>query len=363
MVTTASRRIEKLKEKISQSNLDGVVILHGDNRRYYSGFSGSNGILIISSKKNYLITDGRYQEQAAIESPDFEIVMISREEGKDLMTTFSRLLSSIEIGKNLGFEADTVSVKSYDSSFKKLTEFNFIPADDIIRSFRYRKEPDELNEIRKAIEIAEKSYREIEQMFAAGVTERRVAAELEYYMRMNGAMKASFDVIVGSGPNSALPHAKVSDRVFQLGDSVVIDWGAISESGYCSDMTRTIFIGRPNDEMLSVYRVVYGAQLYALDAVKPGVTTGELDSIARKIITDAGYGEYFSHGLGHGVGTVVHEGISVSEGRTEVLEPGMVITIEPGIYLPGKGGVRIEDMVLVTETGSEILTSLPKINY
>jgi len=357
-----SKRVKNLQEELKNKGLDWALVLQPENRRYYSGFTGSNGWLVITQQDKFIITDGRYFEQAAKEAPLFELIKTSSSQGKDLMAALVDFAPRLP-GKTVGFEASTVSYKQYKSMTEKLPGFKFVEADKTIESFRYYKDNSELASIREAIRLAEDAFKLIEDRIKPGITERELAAELEYQMKLAGSRKESFDTIVAFGPNAALPHAQPSDYVLVPGEPITVDWGAMTTDGYLSDMTRTFFIGEPNPEMLKVYRTVMEAQLAALDAMKPGMTTNEVDAVAREHIKKAGYGEFFSHGLGHGVGLAIHESPTLKEGGDEVLRPGMVVTVEPGIYMPGKGGVRIEDMVLITESGKEILTSLPKIKY
>jgi Xaa-Pro aminopeptidase len=364
MTGTSSKKIEKLKSDIQNNDLDGVIIFSSQNRRYYSGFSGSNGWLLISPKHGqHIFTDGRYYEQALKESPHFKLNRLRSEDGKDIVTGFIRFMKEHFHTGRLGYEGNTLTVKQYQKLIAELPNILLEPTDDLISSLRVIKEPEEIEEIKKAVYQAETAFKQIEEKIKPGISERELGAELEYRMKLAGAKKTSFEPIVASGVNSSFPHARPSDKILVEGDPVTFDWGAETDKGYCSDMTRTLFIGKPDDTMLEVYRVVLDSQLAVLDKIGQGMTTGQADEIARKIITDAGYGEYFSHGLGHGLGIAVHEAPTVRNEDNTVLEPGMVVTVEPGIYIPGKGGVRIEDLVLITKDGCEVLTSLPKIHY
>lgn len=355
-------RVKNLKEKLENAGVDSMLIVNPHNCRYYSGFTGSNGWLWITKKNAYIITDGRYFNQVAREAPDFELMKTPQGEGKKLYLTFSRKVKEENAAGRIGFEAQTLTVELFENIRKNLDGVEFVPCDDAIQQARLIKTRWEVEKIRRAVKIAEEAFGNTRGCIKPGATEREIAALLDYNIKMAGGRKESFDTIVASGTNGAYPHAKTTDRKLQEGDAVTIDWGALCD-GYVSDMTRTVFVGKPNKDVLEIYRVVYEAQVKALDAVKPGITSGELDAVAREIIENAGFGKYFSHGLGHGVGLAVHEGPTLNRNVDIVLETGMVVTVEPGIYIEGRGGVRIEDMALVTPDSREVLTSLPKIKY
>jgi len=355
-------RLEKLRSKMKEENVDSVLITRPENRRYYSGFTGSNGWLVITKDSALIITDGRYFEQVKHEAPIFTLFKAEQSYDKSTINAMSQLVENYPVGKTMGYESSILPVAIYNELLKALDEIEFTPFDGEIENAREIKDPYELELIKKAVHIAEEGFRQIEGKIKAGVTERELSAELQYRMKLAGAEKEAFDVIVAGGNNSALPHAKVSDYELNDGDPVVIDWGA-KVGGYHSDMTRTLFIGEPSEKMREIYKTVFEAQKKALDAVKPGMSTGEVDAVARDYISSAGYGDYFVHGLGHGVGLAIHERPPVKKDDTTILQPGMVATVEPGIYVPGIGGVRIEDMVLITLDGKEILTSLPRIMY
>ena len=352
-------RIEKLRKSMKEKNVDSVFISSYENRRYYSGFTGSNGWLVITGNSLNIFTDGRYIEQVKHEAPLYTLVVSDQSYQKAMLEAFSSFASSHPLGKKIGFEMGMMSVSLYSELLGRVNNSEFVAFGEEIRSPRDYKDPVEIEMIRRAVKIAEEGFQAIEAKFISGATERELAAELQYRMKLAGADNESFDTIVGSGENGAMPHAKVSDRVLKEGDAIVVDWGAIAD-GYNSDMTRTLFVGKPEGKMKEVYEIVLEAQMKVLKNLKPGMKTGEADAIARDHIKAAGYGKEFGHGLGHGVGLAVHEMPSLKEGMETVLQPGMVVTVEPGIYLPGIGGVRIEDLVVITEDGCEVLTSLPK---
>lgn len=344
---------------MAEMNVDSVFICGYENRRYYSGFTGSNGWLVITCDSLNIFTDGRYIEQVKQEAPLYTLILADQSYQKAMLEAFSCFITAHPVGKKMGFEMGTMTVSLYSDLLSRVNCFEFVAFDEEIRSPRDFKEPEEIEMIRRAVKIAEEGFNAVKTKFVSGSTERELAAELQYRMKLAGADNESFDTIIGSGENGAMPHAKISDRELRDGDAVVVDWGAIVD-GYNSDMTRTLFAGKPEGKMKEVYEIVLKAQMKVLKNLKPGMKTGEADAIAREHIKAAGYGKEFGHGLGHGVGLAVHEMPSLKEGMQTVLEPGMVVTVEPGIYLPGIGGVRIEDLVVITKDGCEILTSLPK---
>ena len=354
-------RIENLRASMNEKKVDAVFISSYENRRYYSGFTGSNGWLLITPDKSYIFTDGRYFEQVKKEAPLYELVKADQSFQKAMLVALEQLLADNPINGKLGFESHFMSVSLYGELLNalKMDNTDFYPFDEEIRGPRDVKDSDEIELLKNAVKVAEKGFLQIKDKFIPGMTERELASKLDYNMKLAGAEKESFDTIVGSGENGALPHAKISDRKLQEGDTVVVDWGAVVK-GYHSDMSRTLFIGKPQGKMKEVYEIVLKAQLKVLENIKPGMTTGEADAIARDHIKAAGYGKEFGHGLGHGVGLAIHEMPSLKEGMDMVLKPGMAVTVEPGIYLPGVGGVRIEDLVIITEDGCDVLTSLSK---
>ncbi|MCD4784375.1 MAG: Xaa-Pro peptidase family protein [Candidatus Eremiobacteraeota bacterium] len=362
LIESIVTRLKKLRSKMQQENINSVLITGEKNRQYYSGFTGSNGWLVITGDSALVITDGRYFEQVGREAPLFTLVKAKQSYRKSIIDAMSEIVENHPVGKTMGYESSILSVAIYNELLKALPDIKFAPFDNEIESTREIKEPAEIEIIKKAIQIAQEGFKQIESKVKAGATEREISAELQYRMKLSGADKEAFDIIVAAGKNSALPHAKVSDCKLKEGDPVVIDWGAKVE-GYHSDMTRTLFVGKPSDKMREIYNTVFEAQRKALDVIGPGMSSGEVDAVAREHISSAGYGDYFVHGLGHGVGLAIHERPSVKKDDKTILQPGMVATVEPGIYVPDLGGVRIEDMVLITPDGKEILTSLPIMKY
>jgi Xaa-Pro aminopeptidase len=347
--------IQKLLEKLYESNVDGALVSSYANVLYYSGFTGSNGTLLIFKDSLYLITDFRYVEQAKIESPRFNVIEASAEKASE----FINCVCSENGIKTIWFEDEHIPYKTYRNLSEALKAAELVPANDGISSTRVVKTDSEISIMRRAASLADSALTYISKLIKTGMTEKQAALEIEIYLRRNCGVKAAFDIIVASGRNAALPHAQPTDKLIGANDHVIFDFGAVID-GYRSDMTRTLIIGDPEPEVLKIYNIVLEAQLKALHALKPGVVGKEIDRIAREHIEQNGYGKYFGHGLGHGVGLNIHEGPRLSEKSTDVLEVGMVVTIEPGIYLPGVGGVRIEDMVVITENGMENLTSSPK---
>lgn len=347
-------RVERLRELFAPEGVEGLMVSKPENRAYLSGFTGSAGILLITERDAFLVTDFRYEEQAAAQAPDFKVV----KHGAQMMESLKELLDSAGV-RRIGFERDFVTFGTYEQYRDKLAPVELVPVDGVTEKLRLKKDASEIETIRKAVAIGDEAFNHILKFIEPGQREEDIALELEFAMRKAGAQGRSFDIIVASGPRSSLPHGVASDRVVQDGEFIEMDFGCVYR-GYCSDMTRTVVLGEPDEKQREIYEIVLEAQLAALDAARPGITGTELDAVARKIIADRGYGENFGHGLGHGVGRVIHEGPRVSLQGDQILEPGMVVTIEPGIYIPGWGGVRIEDMVVITETGREVLTGSPK---
>ena len=338
-------RCKKLLQSAGEVGIDAVMIISPINRTYFSGFTGSNGVLLITERSRILFTDFRYTIQAKEQTGGvFEV--------REVSGPISYELISAELEKqncvNCGYEEDFMTVRQYAQYRKMKAEMNAVTS--IISSIRMVKTEDEIEKLIAAQNIADRAFGELLGMLQPGMTEREVAMELEYFMKKFGADEPSFDTIVGSGPNGALCHAMPSDRKLTHGDMVVIDFGA-RKDGYCSDMTRTIAIGEPCEELQKIYKIVREAQALTLRGVKPGMEGKKLDAIARDCITARGYGDCFGHSLGHGFGLEVHEGPAASVRSVDVLRPGNTITVEPGIYVEGLGGVRIEDCLIVTETG------------
>lgn len=348
-------------------SLDALILTDGYNIHYLSGYKGHCGMLLITHDRRIIFTDSRYTEQTRIEAPSFECIDIGLD---GYYNSIARVLNEIfgaESNKKLrlGFEDEEISYKKYFQINKSLgeklsCEFCLFAMGDKIDALRMVKDEEELDLIAKAEEIGDRAFTDILNYIKPGITEREVALRLEYTMKSLGASGLSFDTIAASGENSSLPHAVPTDRVLRDGDFLTMDFGCIYE-GYCSDMTRTVFIGTNiDDEQQTVYDTVLKAQNAALSMIRAGIKCSDVDACARDIISDMGYGDYFGHGLGHSVGLFIHEEPRCSRKCDTILEAGMLMTCEPGIYLPGRFGVRIEDLVVVTEDGCTNLTQSPK---
>ena len=348
------KRLQKLRTKLTEKGIDGIFISQPENRFYLSGFDGSAGYLLITSKNAILATDFRYIEQVKVQAPDYQIFQITG----NVSDWFRRLLAELTL-KRLGFEAEDITFAMYrqlsETLNKVKSSLQLVPLDGLVESLRAVKEPEEIELITRAVEITDKAFEYIKGIIHAGMTEKEVAWELEKFQRVKGSQALPFDIIVASGPNSALPHAKPAERKIDAGEPIVIDMGA-RVGGYCSDFTRTLCLGEPDDTFKKVYDTVLGAQLAAIALIKEGMTGKEADSFARTVIEEAGYAEAFGHSLGHGVGLAEHEQPRLASTSTEPLTSGMVFSIEPGIYLPGWGGVRIEDLALMENGEIRILT-------
>lgn len=349
-----SQRLKKAREALERHEIDALLISSPYNRRYVTGFTGTAGWAVITQGQAWLVTDFRYTQQAEQQAREFEVVQY---EGQPLELIREKLNA---VGaKKLGFEKHHVPYADYESYERTFGGIELFPTGHIVEKLRGIKDEAEQRCIRKAIEITEKAFEFILGYMKPGVSEREVAAELEYFMRKNGAISSAYPAIIASGARSALPHGIASDKLLGMNEFVTLDFGANVE-GYCSDLTRTVFIGKPTERHREIYRVVLEANRSALEGLKPGMTGKEGDSLARDYISSCGYGEYFGHGLGHAFGLEIHEPMRFSQQTEDILEPGMIMTVEPGIYLPDYGGVRIEDDILVTETGIEVLTTSNK---
>ncbi|MDD7185187.1 MAG: aminopeptidase P family protein [Oscillospiraceae bacterium] len=348
-------RLERLFENLPE-DVDSVLITSDINRRYFSGMKSSAGTVIAFREKAYLVIDFRYIEKARKTVKNLEVI-----EQKNLVSQISELLKKHN-ALNIAIESKTMTVSELAVWKSKLSKVSIIDTDMLsneIEHLRAVKDDSELECIRKAQEIAEKAFEKIIGFIRPDVTERQVALELNRIMFEEGAEDISFDTIVLSGKNTSMPHGVPSGKKIQNGEFVLMDFGAVY-NGYHSDMTRTVCVGEPSPEMRKVYDIVLKAQLSALDYAKAGITGSQLDSVARKIISDAGYGECFGHALGHSVGLEIHEFPVSSPNSNTVLRAGNIMTIEPGIYIEGKFGVRIEDFVILNENSCENLTKCAK---
>ncbi|MCC5467720.1 M24 family metallopeptidase [Pelosinus sp. Bkl1] len=345
-------RLIKLRKFMNEHKLECMLIQKPENRHYFSGFSGSAGILLISNHSNLLLTDFRYIEQATMQATQYEIVRYHTV-GK----TLAEMINKLGVFQ-IGFESDFVTYDGHQELINNLHSVNLVPVQ--LDALRMVKDENEIASIKKAVEIADNAFSRIVSFIKPGMTEQEVALELEYYMRKFGAEKPAFDTIMASGRRGALPHGRASEKIIELGDFVTMDFGAVYQ-GYHSDITRTICMGKATAKQKEIYEIVLAAQLAGVQAVAPGKIGKDVDTVSRNIIIDAGFGEFFGHGLGHGLGLNIHEEPRLSPANIHtVLLRNMVVTVEPGIYLPDWGGVRIEDTVLVSDEGCQILTASSK---
>ncbi|MGI6038475.1 MAG: M24 family metallopeptidase [Limnochordia bacterium] len=343
-------RLRRLREKIG--HLDGVIISDSFNRRYLSGFTGSAGFLFITAEKAIIAVDFRYVEQAKLQAPHFQVYHYpTPREG------INKLLADEGL-KKVGFEALHTSYSQYQEWVGDNDQIQWEPLVGIVEELRLCKDEDEINKIKKAAQLTDAGFEHILGFLKPGVSEREIALELEFFLRREGADKMSFDPIIGSGPNGARPHARPGERTLEVGDLVVLDFGVLYQ-GYCSDMTRTVVIGEASQEQRERYELVLRAQKAGVAAVRPRPAK-EVDGIVRQYFIDEGLGDHFGHGLGHAVGLEIHEDPRLTPQSEHMLEAGNVVTIEPGLYFPGWGGIRIEDLVLVTEDGYEVFSQSPK---
>jgi len=347
-------RVKRLRAQLSGAEDAAMIVASGVNRRYLSGFTGTSGVLLLTGERAALLTDFRYQEQAPLQAIGFDIII----HGPDLKATIAETLKSWGVARLL-FEDEHVTYAEHAAWREALAPLELAPAGSVVEKLRELKDEDELAVMRAAADVADRAFSHILGFIRPGVAEIAIAAELEMFMRKSGATGPSFDTIVASGERSAMPHGVASGRTVGAGEFVTLDFGAYYQ-GYCSDLTRTLFVGRPTDKHREIYEIVKEAQAYALEHLKPGMTGREGDALTRDIISRYGYGDNFGHGTGHGLGMEIHESPRLSRTCDTVLQPGMVVTVEPGIYVPGFGGVRIEDDVVMTDTGIQILTRSSK---
>lgn len=345
----------RVQDILKKKNIDAILISNGKNMRYISGFTGETGYVYISDKRHAVITDFRYTIQAETEAEGYEVITIGN---GGYSETLNDVLATDGV-KRLGFEACDMLFADYQRLKDDLAGVEFVPVGNEITAMRRIKTPQELEYIKTAEAIGDKVFTEILDFIKPGMTEIEVAARIEYLLKVNGAEGISFNAIVASGINSSMPHAVPSHKKIEKGDFLTMDFGCVY-NGYCSDMTRTIVIGKASDKQKEIYNLVLKAQLAALDFIKAGYKGKEVDKVARDIIYGAGYEGCFGHGLGHSVGLNIHENPRLSMLEEDIIEAGMTETIEPGIYIKGFGGVRIEDLVVVTEDGCVNFTKSEK---
>lgn len=335
---------------LNKKNLDAIIITGSENLYYFSGFSGGEGFLVITRQGKYLLVDGRYTIQAKNQAKDSYVT-----EYKD---SPYRLISDMKFDK-IGFEDKKISYNMFKQLYRVMPAVTMLGISDDLTDIRKIKSEQEISNIKTAEKIGDMAFSHIKKYIKPGISERDIALELEFFMRKNGAERLSFDTIVASGENSALPHAQVTDRKIKNGDFVLMDFGCVYK-GYCSDMTRTVAVGYADDKMKKIYETVLKAQTEAIKKLKPGTLSKTVDKTARDIIENAGFNGLFSHSLGHGVGLEIHEHPNLSPKSDEILSAGNVVTAEPGIYIENYGGVRIEDLLVIRENGYENLTHSDK---
>jgi len=353
------KRLNKLRLKLAELGIESLLVSKRENILYLSGFDGSAGFLIIGKERNILATDSRYLEQAGEQAPDFEIYKINN----SIKEWLPALALDLEIS-GLGFEVSDITFGRYQEieNALKIKDISLVPTKGIVEDLRLLKEADELKNIEEAVRISDAAFEDIMGKIDVGMTEEEVAWEIENYMRQRGSQPLPFYIIVASGPNSARPHMKPTKRRIKEGEPVIMDFGA-RINGYGSDLSRTICLGEPDDSFVKIYNSVLKAQQAAIEGIKDGMNGSQADAIARQIISKRGYGENFIHSLGHGLGIEPHESPRLGPGSEDTLENGMIFTIEPGIYIPGWGGVRIEDTVIMEYGKIRVLSRAKKIKY
>ncbi|KRQ86846.1 putative peptidase [Caloramator mitchellensis] len=348
------KRLENFRARFDELGIDAALVYGDYNRNYLSGFTGHESFSVILKDKAYFLTDGRYIEQANAEVVGYEVI----EYKPPIHNAIKELLLENNV-KVLGIEEDRMTYSDYFTYKELLEDIQIVKLSQTIEKLRMIKEEEEIELIAKAASIADMAFEHIIKFLKVGAVEKDIALELEYFMKKHGAEGLSFNSIVVSGARSSLPHGTPSDKKIEYGDFVTLDFGCIYK-GYCSDMTRTVVVGKASDKHKEIYNAVLDANEAALKAIKAGLSCFDADRIARDIIKERGYGDKFGHGLGHGVGMEVHEMPRLNFRSNEILQAGMVVTDEPGIYVPNFGGVRIEELVVVTEDGYRVLSKSPK---
>ncbi len=350
---TGLDRMARARELLRAPAVDALLLQKPENRRYVTGFTGSAGLALLTAADAWLAVDFRYEEQAESEASTWTIVR----GGRDPLGALAAALRD-RAPRRIGFESEFVPYAQVERLREKLAPAELAPLAGVDR-IRWVKDADEIAAIARAAEIADAGYGHLSELLRPGLSERAAALEMEIAMRRMGAERLAFEMVLASGPRSALPHGRATDRTLHAGDLVTIDFGAVW-SGYCSDCTRTVVLGQADERQRRVHGVVLEALQASLAMIRAGVACRDVDARARAVIAAAGFGDAFGHSLGHGVGLDVHEGPRLSPQEDAALEPGMVLTVEPGIYLPGWGGVRVEDLVVVTEDGCRVLTRAPR---
>lgn len=346
-------KLANLRKQFDSLGIDGMMITNDQNRRYLTGFTGTAGVVLISQTEAKLITDFRYVDQAASQVENYEIVLYKG----SIFEEIGKQADSAGITK-LGFEENHVTYGLFNK-YKEKNEAEMIPTAGVIEEFRMVKNNHEIQIIKQAAAIADAAFSHIINYIRPGLSEIDVNNELEDYMRKQGAVSSAFDIIIASGYRSALPHGVASDKIIEKGDMVTLDFGAYYQ-GYRSDITRTVAVGEPDQKLREIYDIVRKALSCGIKELRPDLSASDVDALPRESITAQGYGENFGHGAGHGIGLDIHEEPFFSKRSDKLIKPGMVVTIEPGIYIPGLGGVRIEDDLVVTNDGNEVLSQSSK---
>ncbi|SHH29222.1 M24 family metallopeptidase [Thermosipho atlanticus] len=351
--------MEKLNNLLNEKNIDALLVINIENSnnattRFISGFSGSFSVVLFTKDRRIIITDSRYWEQVKLET---EFDLIKFQGSQKLINLVVETLRKLDV-KSVGIEKSKISLALFES-LKESLDINYVDVTNELLNLRAVKNEIEIEKIRKAIYIAEEAFKMTLEIIKPGITEKEVAAYLEYQMKLLGADKIAFETIVASGWRGALPHGIASEKKIEKGEPVVVDWGAIYK-GYVSDLTRVFCIGEPDEKVKEIHKIVIEAQERAINGVKSGLTGATVDNMAREYIEKKGYGEYFGHSLGHGIGLEVHEEPRFGPTYKKVIPTNSVVTVEPGIYLPNEFGIRIEDDILVTDNGCEVLSSLPR---
>lgn len=347
-------RLRSLREAFKALQCHAAIVSDLINVRYLTGFSGTSGMVIVTENAAFFLTDFRYEQQASEQVPSEYSITIAQQ---NLWSEAANLLN--DKARKIGFEAEHTSYALWQENKRKFSYAELLPTTNLVEALRLCKDEGELAIMRRAIAIADEAMEAVFKVLRPGLTEQEVADELLHQIKARGASGPSFDFIVASGPRGALPHGVASEKTLQAGEMVTIDMGAVY-NGYCSDLTRTVCLGKPTAEQQKIYGIVWQAQTAAAEQMRAGLSCQSADQVARDIITEAGYGKYFGHGLGHGVGMEIHEAPRVSSLGSGKLQAGSVVSCEPGIYIPEWGGVRIEDLLLIEESGAQILSQSPK---
>jgi Xaa-Pro aminopeptidase len=356
-MTRFAQRRDKVSRLLRKEKIDGLLVTHGTNVAYLTGFTGEDSYLLITPEQTFLLSDERFTTQLEEECPGLELVI--RGPGKKMLSSVSDLTNQLQL-KTLGFESQSMTVALHEVLASALSPGGqLVSTSGWVEQLRMVKDREEIERTRRACELARRAFEVVRATLTPEMSELAVAADLEYQARRFGGKSMSFPSIVAAGSRSALPHAPPTSQLIGVSDFLLIDWG-VNEGLYMSDLTRILVTGKISPKLRKIYDLVLKAQIAGIEAIRPGVTCGAVDQAAREVIAQAGYGDYFGHSLGHGTGLEIHERPRLAGGQKTVLKAGMIVTVEPGIYLPGWGGVRIEDDILVTRGGHEVLTSVPK---